>query len=192
MPLDALRTAASFAATASCDNSMDGGLQMGCNLARRLVVLLMVSVAHGCTPLPEPQRTVRQYVRAVERGDCAAAWAMLSTANQHAIDVVWQHRRTSDDIQRKMDLFCYGNRFHGWKLDSLRVVAATPGRATLAVDRAEASGFRIPGFLPSTTSYRAETIFAVREGGRWRIEHPPMARYIEIQERQRALARAGG
>jgi hypothetical protein len=123
---------------------------------KRLLLLALCACA-APPPLPGsagPAEAVQEFASAVQKGDAATAWSLLSTRTQQEADAIAARARAkaADGKPESGRAMLFGSALPGRPIEA-RVVSQS---GDVAEVRTKEDGGRV---------YRA-----VREGGRWRID----------------------
>jgi len=147
-----------------------------------LGALIYYSYARGGPP-GSPQRTARNFLKAIADFDCDTAWQYFSSDSQRAIQIASDKKKSdpsSSNVPRRYlepkNLYCLPTVapfFDGYRANSVKLLKAQGATATVAVKKGIPTGFLIPGFWPTKTRYEDHELSLVREGGKWKIAFQP-------------------
>ena len=132
-----------------------------------IVVLTFIGFALACGRTP-PERAVRQYAEAVKRGDCQAAWSLLSSETRRAYEYTVQHPSYLTP-KSPQEASCNPARIEDWRLSLMRTTGEG-NRVMVIVKRSVPTGPALPGWSPFFRKYVDEPIDVVFEEGSWRVE----------------------
>ena len=160
-----------------------GGVSYG--MRPHIVVLTFIGFALACGRTP-PERAVRQYAEAVKRGDCQAAWSLLSSETRRAYEYTVEHPSYLTP-KSPQEASCNAARIEDWHLGLMRT-RGEGNRATVLVKRSVPAGPALPGWSPIFRKYVDGPIDVVFEESVWRIEDRQIIDLVTAK--RRALERA--
>jgi hypothetical protein len=143
-----------------------------------MIITLTALVACG-RPVEPPVRAVQEFLAAVHARDCARAWTYFSTETRARIEVQSRERVRREPYYAEQfapqNLYClptYAHRFHAYQPQTAQLTDQSSGEALVTLKRHDASGFRMPGFFPTSTDVVEVEIRLIEENGAWKLVLP--------------------
>ena len=128
-----------------------------------------------------PVAAAREFLAAVQAGDCDQAWQYFSAATQSYIEEQSRERTRREAYNAAAfaprSLYCKPtsvHRFHGYRRKTARLKSQSLPHAVVSLDHQEADpkSFLIPGFWPTRFIITPVEMQMITEAGTWKIVVP--------------------
>lgn len=147
-----------------------------------LLALLVFALPTVAQNRAAPVTVVRDFLAAVQRGDCDRAWSYFSAESRAYIEGKSREMIAAQpyyaEVFAPRQLYCRPtsvHRFHSLRPKTATLAAQNAGRATVRLDRHEGDGFLLPGFWSTRTKVSAAEIELVEKAGTWKVVAPRSA-----------------
>ena len=152
-------------------------------LPLRAFALLVGGILPSCSSQPSEPAVLaaQEFLAAVDRSDCSAAWSYFSTGAKAYIEMqsaeMIAETPYRNDHLAPQNLYCRPNRVHRfltYQSETATLKSQSDSGAVVDVERFEGDpeSFLIPGFWPTRYNVIHEEMRLVLEAGGWKVVVP--------------------